>query len=40
MSERYTKLFDLSENLYTESAPVVIAAGAILKDNQTGKILA
>ena len=40
MSERYTKLFALPENLYTESAPVVIAAGALLKDNQTGKILA
>ena len=40
MNERYTKLFALPENLYTESAPVVIAAGALLKDNQTGKILA
>ncbi len=40
MSERYTKLFALTENLYTEGAPVVIAAGSLLKDNQTGKILA
>lgn len=40
MSERYSKLFALSENLYTEGAPLVIAAGALLKDNQTGKILA
>lgn len=40
MNERYTKLFALSENLYTEGAPVVITARALLKDNQTGKILA
>lgn len=40
MSERYTKLFTLPENLYTEGAPVVVSAGALLKDNQTGKVLA
>ncbi|MCM1545065.1 MAG: hypothetical protein NC110_07175 [Ruminococcus sp.] len=40
MSERYTKLFTLPENLYAEGAPVVVSAGALLKDNQTGKVLA
>ena len=40
MSERYSKLFSLPENLYSVGAPVVIAAGALLKDNQTGKVLA
>jgi|AGTN01.3.fsa_nt_gi hypothetical protein len=40
MSERYSKLFPLPENLYAESAPVIIAAGTLLKDNQTGKVLA
>lgn len=40
MSERYSKLFTLSENLYTTGAPVVIAAGALLKDNQSGNVLA
>lgn len=40
MSERYSKLFSLSENLYTEGSPVVIVAGALLKDNQTGKVIA
>ena len=40
MSERYTKLFALPENLYCEKAPVIISAGALLKDNQTGKVLA
>ena len=40
MAERYTRLYSLPENLYTPGAPVVIAAGALLKDNQTGKTLA
>ena len=40
MSERYKRLFALPENLHTEVAPVVIAAGALLKDNQTGRVLA
>ena len=40
MSERYSKLFALPENLYASGAPVVIAAGALLKDNQTGKVIA
>ena len=39
MAERYTRLYTLPENLYTEGAPLVIAAGALLKDNQTGKVL-
>lgn len=40
MSEMYSKLFALSENLYSVGAPVVIAAGALQKDNQTGKVFA
>lgn len=40
MSERYIRLFNLTENLYSMGAPVLIAAGALLKDNQTGGILA
>lgn len=40
MSERYSKLFSLPENLYAAGSPVVIAAGALLKDNQTGKVIA
>lgn len=40
MSERYSKLFSLPENLYSAGSPVVIAAGALLKDNQTGKVIA
>lgn len=40
MSERYSKLFSMPENLYTEGSPLIIAAGALLKDNQTGRIIA
>ena len=40
MAERYAKLFALPENLYSVGSPVVIAAGALLKDNQTGHVLA
>ena len=40
MSERYSKLFSLPETLYMEGSPVIIAAGALLKDNQTGRVIA
>lgn len=40
MSERYKQLFSLTNNLYAETSPVVIAAGSLLKDTATGKILA
>ena len=40
MAERYSRLFSLPEDLYTAGAPLVIAAGALLMDNQTGKVLA
>lgn len=40
MSERYSRLFALPENLYAVGSPVVIAAGTLLKDNQTGRIVA
>lgn len=40
MAERYTKVFTQQGQFYCVSAPIVIQAGALLKDNQTGKILA
>lgn len=40
MAERYTKLFALTENLYQSCSPVLLAAGALLKDTQTGRVLA
>lgn len=39
MSERYTRLFSLPENLGQDGCPVLISAGALLKDNNTGKLL-
>ncbi len=39
MSERFTRLYTLPENVYTNGAPVLIAAGALLKDNQNQKVL-
>lgn len=40
MSERYTRLYSLPNNLYLDGAPALIVAGALLKDNETGKVLA
>lgn len=39
MSERYSRVFSLPENLYVPGSPVIIAAGTLLKDNMTGKIV-
>ena len=39
MTERYQRLFSLPEALYAPNAPVIIVAGALLKDNQTGRVL-
>ena len=40
MSERYTRVFTLTEDLYSEGSPVIIRAGALLKDNTNGMVLA
>ena len=40
MAERYSRLYHLPEDLYTPGAPLVIAAGALLIDNQSGQIIA
>ncbi len=40
MAERFTILNTLPQNLYAEGLPVLIAAGNLLKDNQTGRVLA
>ena len=40
MAERYSRVFSLAENLYTEGAPLLLAAGALLKDTQSGKLVA
>ena len=40
MAERYSKTFSLVTNLYTAGSPLIIAAGALLKDNTDGRIIA
>lgn len=39
MSERYSRVFSLEENLYVNDSPIIIVAGAVLKDNKTNKII-
>lgn len=40
MNGRFEKLYSLPSQLYAPSSPVIITAGALLKDTQTGKVLA
>ena len=40
MAERYSRLYTLPANLYHTGAPVVVSAGALLKDNQYNHVLA
>ena len=39
MAERFEKLFTLPSNLYSEGSPVIISAGSLLKDTETGKVI-
>ena len=39
MSDRYSRIFSLPENLYVQGAPVLIKAGALLKDNESGQLI-
>ncbi len=39
MSERFMKLYELKKNLFSEDSPVIVSAGALLKDTQTGNII-
>ena len=40
MKDRYSKLFSLTKDLYTEGSPIIISAGSLLKDNDTDRVLA
>lgn len=40
MDERYSRVFSLPSERYVPGCPVVLAAGALLKDNVTGGVLA
>lgn len=39
MSKLYSKVYELEKNIYVEGAPVIISAGALLKNNQNGSML-
>ena len=39
MAERYSRLFTLPAALHTPGSPVLIAAGALLRDTQTGRMI-
>ena len=39
MAERFEKLFSLQENLYSQDAPLIVSAGALLKDTETERII-
>ena len=39
MEKRFQELYRLESKLYTEGSPVIIIAGALLKDNKTNKVL-
>ena len=40
MTEKYSKLFSLPENIYAQGAPIIIKAGALLKDNESNWLIA
>ena len=40
MSERFTRLFALPAVLYAEGSPLLLEAGALLRDNESGRLIA
>lgn len=40
MSDRFTRVFSLGENLYQQGSPIVLETGDIVKENGTGKVWA
>lgn len=40
MAERFTRLFQLGNDLYVDGSPVIVCAGALLNDTVTGSMIA
>ena len=40
MSDRYIRRFALPQRLYTDGAPVVLAAGVLLEDTRSPRLVA
>ncbi|MGN0629576.1 MAG: DUF6273 domain-containing protein [Oscillospiraceae bacterium] len=39
MSERFEKLYSLSKNLYIKDFPIIVSAGSLLRDKETGSLI-
>ena len=39
MANRYQKIFSLDKKLFSQNAPIVVSAGALLKDSETNYII-
>ena len=39
MSERFIRLYELQNNLYSAGSPDIVSAGALLKDIQTNNMI-
>ena len=40
MSERFSRIYSLPQNLYIQGSPIIIKAGALLKDNNSNSLIA
>lgn len=40
MAERFQRLYALKPNLYSKGCPIIIEAGALQKDTESGTVLA
>ena len=40
MSDRFINVFSLTPNLHTAGCPIIVEAGALLKDTETGNMIA
>lgn len=40
MAERFVNVFKLAPNLHTKGCPIIVEAGALLKDTETGNMIA
>lgn len=39
MADRFKRLYELPNNLYSSGSPVIVSGGALLKDNESGSVL-
>lgn len=40
MEERFSKVYCLPENMYSEGSPIIISAGYLLNDSKTTSLIA